>query len=146
MTARLLAFALAGALAASVAVNLRSAPAAPPACSLCAPPSAAAVQDCIDCLALSAEQREALLQQCSSCCGDANDLEPRIADLRRELLAALREQPVDAAAVRVLGRRLAALRGDSIVAGVEAALRVRALLTPAQVATLEQTLGTAEYR
>jgi Spy/CpxP family protein refolding chaperone len=146
MTARLLAFVLAGALAASIAVNLHLLRGRQPACPLCSPPSAEEVQSCIECLALTPDQRAALLQECSSCCGDSSTFEPRIAALRRALLAAMRARPVDAAAVRALGKELAALRGEAIVAGVEAALRVRALLTPAQIATLEETLGTVEYR
>jgi hypothetical protein len=144
MNARLLSFSLAGALLASAAVNLRLL--RPPACALCTAPSAADLQSCIECLALTAEQQTALLKECSSCCGDSSDVEQRIAALRTELRAALRAAPIDADAVRALGQKLAALRGEAIVAGVEAALRVRSLLTPEQVATLEQALGKTECR
>jgi hypothetical protein len=146
MNARLLSLTLAGALAASAAVNLRLLQTPDGCCSLCAPPSPAAVQSCIECLALTPEQHAALLQECSSCCGDSSDVEQRIAALRTQLRTALRAAPIDADAVRALGQQLAALRGEAIVAGVEAALRVRSLLTPEQVATLEQTLGNTECR
>jgi Spy/CpxP family protein refolding chaperone len=146
MNMRLVAFALAGALFASTAVNVRLLSTAPSACPLCAPPSAAAVQNCIECLALTPQQHAALLQQCATCCGPDNDVEQRITELRGQLLASLRAAPIDAGAVRALGQQLAALRTEAIVAGVETALRVRSVLTPEQVTTLEQTLGKAEYR
>jgi len=131
---------LAGALAASAGVNLVLARALCTGCPLCERPSPAQLQDCIECIALSPEQRSSLLAQCASCCSEADTTEQRIATLNAELQRALRTVPLDAVAVRELGRELAWLRGEAITSGVEAALRMRSVLSAEQLSALDRSL------
>jgi hypothetical protein len=141
MKARLVSLLLAGALCASAVVNVLQARAACSGCALCGQPSAARIQDCIECLALSPEQCSSLLAECSSCCSSTGTAEGRIAAVQAELQRALRSMPVDEARVRELGTELARLRGEAITTGIEAALRMRHVLTPEQLHTLERSLG-----
>jgi hypothetical protein len=144
MNARLVSLLLAGALCASAVVNVLQARAACSGCALCGQPSAARIQDCIECLALSPEQCSTLLAECSSCCGSGCTAEGRIAAVQTDLQRALRSVPMDAARVRELGDELVRLRGEAITTGIEAALRMRAVLTPEQLRILERSLGMAK--
>jgi Spy/CpxP family protein refolding chaperone len=138
---RLLTFALAGALTASIAVNVASRSC--DGCVLCSHPSPAQMQECLDCLALTPAQCAELQAECGSSCGASQALEQRIAALQTELRAALHAEPLDEARVRGLAARLGDLRRDAVLAGVGAALQMRAVLTSSQLAALEQTLGAA---
>lgn len=142
MKSRLVMLLLAGALAASAGLNLVLGRAACRSCALCEQPTPAQIQDCIEFLALSPEQCAALMQQCGSCCGEADTVEGRIKSITSELQRALRSEPLDAGRVRELGRQLVQLRGEAITTGVESALRMRSVLTPEQVGRMERTLGT----
>lgn len=142
MKSRFVMLLLAGALAASVGLNLVLGRAACRGCALCEQPSPAQIQDCIECLALSPEQCAALMQNCGSCCGEANAVEGRIKAVTGELQRALRTEPMDVVRVRELGRQLVQLRGEAITTGIESALRMRAVLTPEQVGRMDRTLGT----
>jgi len=140
MKHRILTFLLAGALLASAVLNVTLARSCG-GCALCGQPSPAQLQDCVECLAMTPEQCEAMMAQCGSCCSDATSCETRITALQAELQQALRKTPPDADAVRELASEIARLRGDAIVAGAETALKVRALLTPAQLAAMDRSLG-----
>ena len=140
MKTRFLTWALAGALVASIGVNVLQAHLCP-GCPLCGRPSPAQLQDCLQCLALSPEQCATLCAQGTSCCNAVETVEQRVATVLAELQQTLRRTPIDGGRARELGRQLAALRGEAIASGVEAALRLRAVLTPEQLAVMDRSLG-----
>ena len=145
MKTRIVTFVLAGALLASVAVNVLLVRACP-GCPLCGQPSPAQLQDCLQCMALSPEQCAALRAHGATCCSDVEAVEQRIAAVQAGLQQALRSVPADGARARELGKQLAALRGEAVTAGVEAALQMRAVLTPEQLEAMDRSLGTARTK
>lgn len=141
MKSRILTWLGAGALLASTGLNVFLADRVGRGRGQCTQPSPAELQDCIDCLSLTPEQCDQLRAQSLSCCSIANSAEQDSDALLAELQQALHAEPVDEARVRELGNRLAQQRGALITAGVEAALRMRSVLTREQLAALAQQLG-----
>ena len=148
---------LLGALAASATVNVLhwtrcaaparadAAPAtAAPFVSIEVPPArpAADARELLRCLDLTPAQVEQLQDCCTSscaqrCCGEATaDAERALRDKMVELGRALAQSDADAEHVRRLARELADFRAASIVHCVESMLRVRDVLTPAQLAAM----------
>jgi phage tail protein X len=138
MKHRILSWLGAGALLASTGLNVYFGECLRRGCAICERPSPAAVQECIDCLGLTQDQCVRLQQQSLGCCSVVTSAEQGIAELQARLRQTLHADPVDEQAVRNLGRELAQRRGDAVIAGVEAALQMRTVLTHDQLTALLQ--------
>jgi Spy/CpxP family protein refolding chaperone len=138
MNRSLITWLLAGALAASLSLNLRSRAegraAPPPADPGCAVAGCGALDAAG--LALDPEQRAALQALCERFCGESGRLERAAAERQRELVAALGADAVDEPAVRRLAGEIADLRRRALDACLDGVLAVRAVLTPEQVRAL----------
>jgi Spy/CpxP family protein refolding chaperone len=128
---------LAGALAASLAWNLRPArcAATPDTCANCTVNSG----DCstaIAALDLRPEQRLELARCGTDACRQSAQSDARANELARELFALLGQREVDPAAARTLADEVGRLRTKSLRDCVDSILEVRRILTPAQVGEL----------
>ncbi|MEM7200780.1 MAG: hypothetical protein AAF628_10970 [Planctomycetota bacterium] len=90
----------------------------------------------VDSLGLSAAQVEALLDCCRGGCNDVVVSDAEIVEAEQALRRALLSESATAADVRALGATLIELRGQWMGSCVEAALRVRGVLTAEQRVTL----------
>ena len=141
----LLTWLLAGALAASLAWNLRPArgATAPDACANCTVSSG----DCsaaIAALDLQPEQRLELAQCGTDACRQSAQSDARANELARELFTLLEQREVDPAAARALADEVGRLRTKSLRDCVDSILAVRRILTPGQVGQLLNTCCKAK--
>ena len=133
MNTKLLCWFLSGALTASVGLNLtRSQPAAAPAAGLAA--------DCslLDELALSPEQRQLLADCCARCCTDENSLAGDETTILQSLRRELASDDWQAQRVRELVAELDGLRSRRLRLATDAAVELRKVLRPDQLASLRQ--------
>jgi Spy/CpxP family protein refolding chaperone len=136
MNKTILAWLLAGALAASLSWNWRQLEARTSAGVDCATGSCS-----IEGLELAPEQRAALEELCARSCRESDRLEREADELQRELLAGLAKPEVDAEASRHLADEVSELRRRSLRSCIEGILEVREVLTPEQIAAM---LGNCE--
>ncbi len=131
-----------GALLASLAWNAREAFRPTDCAAPCSPATEATAGAALECsidflaLGVSEEQARALETLCTLECRSADELALRADEKQAELEQLLAGPDLDPASVRALAREVGELRARSVETCVEAALRVRAVLTPSQTAEL----------
>jgi Spy/CpxP family protein refolding chaperone len=133
----LITWLLGGALAASLAWNLRPArvAATPETCGNCA----VSAGDCSAALAaldLAPEQRLELAQCGTDACRQSAQGDARASELASELFALLGQREVDPARARALAEEVGRLRAKALRDCVDSMLEVRRVLTPEQTAQL----------
>jgi Spy/CpxP family protein refolding chaperone len=137
MTNAILTWLLAGALAASLAWNLKTLSRTDaPACGACAsnPESCAAALDALD---LTPEQRRALQDWSRRGCGGTEEVAATKAS--HELFTLLAAPDVDPERVRALATEVGRLRSASLRTCVDSVLEVRRVLSPVQTQRLLST-------
>ncbi len=132
----------AGALVASLAWNARDALRPSSSAAPCPTADGALASGAMNCsidftaLGVSEGQARSLGELCTAECAMAEKLAVRADERQAELERLLAEPEFDPDGVRSLAREVGELRARSVEACVEAALRVRAVLTPFQTAEL----------
>jgi Spy/CpxP family protein refolding chaperone len=148
MTTNLTAWLLGGALAASLAWNVRGvlAQAGSATESVPAPCTPGGCEDVLGQLELGDAQRAALAEWSATSCRTGARLDAEAAAKSDELFAALAEPELDPERARRLAAETSELRARSLSACVESLLVVRRHLTPEQIKTLLTTCCAPEKR
>jgi len=92
-------------------------------------------------LALTPDQRELLLEQCSPCCAERDQIRREREETLDKLSLAVSKPRIDPMEIAGLARKLGELRERGVMADARAVEMVRSVLRPDQLRMLSQCCG-----